>query len=213
MFNRKSIPPAAGGLICLIAVWLGSCCSGPAVRHSAIGGEIRTVEAWIIKLNQSPAELVPSEGLKTEGQIDKIREDRFQYAAVYLDEVEKRLRNMGHITVDSSAPGGTIAVKFGWREKATFRPNPTTPGIYEDEEVKEKRRRGDEVEADHAGWDIPFDDLFESTPHKVNRVEVEIIGAGGQSLGQAVIGGNYNDNIRPKKIAEILHKLIRQGKY
>ena len=186
-------------------------CGGPQIRHTAINGEVRDIQAWSLKIDYS---YTPPENIARESNdIDLQRLEQYydERARQFADDISAELQSRGFITGGNIPGSGIIAIKIDWRREVT--PPAGLPDLDSlKNSIEERKRLGQEV-ADSV--DVNLSTLYgwlTGKSPKIEQIEVDLYTNQDLSLGRLFIE-DKGHSIKPEKVAEILAKLMTEGTY
>jgi len=188
-----------------LALLVGAC-SHPYVKHSSILGTVRTVPHWTVgwdepdRQNRQLTQVVA-------GLDNKSRYSLEEYCHRFVNDVKISLSSDYGITVAQNyANQGRINVRIFGATLSKYLP-PDTLGT--DYQHQKAMNTSDGTAFNTDMLVTSADVLFGGTDH-VNRVELGLFDTEGKEAGSAEIKG---DNVSPKFVAKVIHKLITTGSY
>ncbi|MEW5923707.1 MAG: hypothetical protein AB1746_06945 [Candidatus Zixiibacteriota bacterium] len=209
--ERGLIPLDIFFLVLLIVI---SCGSPPKVSHSMIASETAKIQVWKTTLGVVRESDDSNPGLtRLNNEFASELANQSFYNA-YTEQVGNQLTGLGHHLVSGNVTEGIILIKpLAKKRRSTLF----------DSGYNQKLVAWNQMEQD----DVPSSDLravnfanatrpmnyvktTNSKSDDVREVYVEFIGPGGMFMGSTVIYGN---KVRPEFVAEVIDRLIREGKW
>jgi hypothetical protein len=194
------------GLPVLLLLLVSGCCS-PNVENSMLSPEAKNIQAWKIELAEDSTTVADTLMANIRADI-KSKYTKKEYCEPYLNSIGDRLRARGYHIVEGSVTEGTIRIDIeGYKEH--FR----MVRVGHDNDWKEELEwdsRGDPTEGHLSGDEILVDAAKVLQTDEVKGVQIDFFDLGGKSIGQASISGC---KVKPKFIAEVIHRMIIKGNY
>ncbi len=182
-------------------------CGGPYVEHSTISSKVRDVDHWRIewagRTDSTRAAKVVMAAID-----DRSRYTRAEYCVQYVQKIKETLRGRHDVSFAENFPGrGLITVELHGATLSRYRPP---------DPQAEERLRGDPAHPGYPEGQLSSDaaigaaDMIFSDRDKVDSVVVTIYDPGEHLAGKAMISA---DEVKPSHVAEVIHKLITEGRY
>lgn len=182
-------------------------CGGPYVEHSTISPEVRDIANWRIEwAGRTDSTRTPDEIMEAIGTRSKYSMD--EYCVQYVQNVKAKLRDKYGLSFSENFPerGGIVLELHG----------PTLSRFNPPDTAAERFTRGDPGRPGYpegqvsTGAVLGVTELLFSDRDKVDSVVVTIYDETRLLAGKAMINA---DEVKPSHVAEVIHKLITEGRY
>ncbi|PKK83774.1 MAG: hypothetical protein CVT49_07075 [candidate division Zixibacteria bacterium HGW-Zixibacteria-1] len=212
--GRTGIFNKSCAMLILGLAFVIACGCNPKVMHSMMAPETGKVQVWVIDLGMDTLSADTSFAftqLKKEFTSELANE---QYYREYLDQVGEELGTLGHQIAGGPVAEGTILIKPGAQKRYTV-----TVGSNYDQRLiiwnrmEQQEAPGEDKRSNPHSHEIRPTDYVKPVYHNsdaVRDVYIEITGADGKLLGAIDITGG---KVKPEFVAEVLDRLIRDGKW
>jgi hypothetical protein len=187
-------------------------CGKPGVKHTSIDGEVKLIKSW--ELQFVDMDIISSKfGLNQFDMVDSLEmEARSDHTRGFAEQIKSILISRGHKFAHGRKTRGAISIGIKWRKIKKYEKAPERfeDRLYNEEEFRrqDKRHRDSlDIDVSYLGWKL-FGKMYE-----ISKVEVDILDKSGRSLGRIYIGGKSSDKVKPDYVADVIDKILNEGKY
>ncbi|MBD3257020.1 hypothetical protein GF377_01210 [candidate division GN15 bacterium] len=187
------------------AVLIG--CGKPAVKHTAISGEVREIGNWHLMCEGvGDVDLRPINLKRFDSQNEYTARE---YCTKFSIETRRELASKYGYTLAENFPrNGTIHLELESEKLSLWVPSPDTSNLYNDISPN------DNIDRTESDLNIvgAAASLFSDRDY-VKEVTVTLRDVNDNLLGTVIIGGKEGDRVKPSYVAKVIDEVLREGRY